>query len=293
MLNKKIIAVSDAFSDQFQGGAELTLESILETAPEEVIRVQSAKVDKDLIERHSDDFWIFGNFSQISRELLVSFVKRGIKYSVFEYDYKYCKFRSPDIHKLAEKKDCDCHAQRHGKEVGLFLYKSALLWWMSDAQKAFYEEKFNFLKNHKNSETLSSTFSERDTLFMRSLHKLNKPKTKEYIVLNSEFPIKNTAGCINVAKENNLEYKLVSGLPRNELLRLLSESEGLIFLPIGNDTCPRLVIEAKLLGCKLLLNDKVQHASEEWFTKTPLEIFDYLDSRKKYFWKKVENVLDE
>jgi len=293
MLNKKIIVVSDAFSDQFQGGAELTLESILETAPEEIIRVQSAKVDKDLIERHSDDFWIFGNFSQLSRELLVSFVKREIKYSVFEYDYKYCKFRSPDIHKLAEKEDCDCHIQRHGKEVGLFLYKSTLLWWMSDAQKAFYEEKFNFLKNHENSETLSSTFSERDTLFMKSLYKLNKPKTKEYIILNSKFPIKNTAGCVSIAKENNLEYKLVSGLPRHELLRLLSESEGLIFLPIGNDTCPRLVIEAKLLGCKLLLNDKVQHVKEEWFTKAPPEIFDYLDSRKKYFWKKVENVLDE
>ena len=164
---------------------------------------------------------------------------------------------------------------------------------MSDSQKLFYEQKFDFLKRHKNSEVLSSTFSERETLFMRSLQSLNTKKTNEYVILNSDFAIKNTAGCVSVAKENKLSYKLVSGLPRHELLRLLSDSEGLVFLPIGKDTCPRLVIEAKLLGCKLLLNKNVQHTSEDWFLKTPDEMFDYLDSRKEYFWNKAENVLNE
>jgi len=47
------------------------------------------------------------------------------------------------------------------------------------------------------------------------------------------------------------------------------------------------------LGCRLILNNNVQHASEEWFSNDPTEIFDYLDSRKKHFWKKVEKVLND
>jgi len=293
MLNKRIIAVSDAFADRFQGGAELSLESILEMSPCDVIRIESFKVNKKSIEKYKNDFWIFGNFYELPRELIISFVKKGIKYSVFEYDYKYCRYRSADIHKLATGKDCDCNEVRYGKEVALFLHKSSLLWWMSEKQKLFYEDRFNFLGDHKNSEVLSSTFSKRDTLFMRALHKLKKEKTSDYVILNSDFPIKNRIGCLAAAKKDNLSYKLVSGLPRYDMLRLLSESEGLIFLPIGKDTCPRLVIEAKLLGCKLLLNENIQHISEDWFLKPQEEIFDYLDSRKEYFWEKVERILNE
>ena len=293
MFNKKLIVVSDAFANRFQGGAELSLESILESAPSDVVRIESFRVNKEFIQKHCEDFWIFGNFYELSRSLITYIIKKNIKYSVFEYDYKYCSFRSDDIHRLATKNDCDCHEKRHGKEIALFLFKSSLLWWMSAAQKAFYEEKFEFLKKHKNSEVLTSTFSERDTLFMKALNNLDKQKTNEYIILNSDFPIKNTRGCVAAAEENNLPYKLVSGLKRNEMLRVLSESEGLIFLPIGKDTCPRLVIEAKLLGCKLLLNENVQHVPEEWFKKPKEEIFDYLESRKKYFWEKVENTLND
>jgi|3_EtaG_2_1085321.scaffolds.fasta_scaffold00906_6 hypothetical protein len=293
MPKKRLIAVSDAFSDLFQGGAELSLESILEVAPDDVVRIQSSKINKDFIEKYRNDFWIFGNFYEFPRELMISFIKKNIKYSVFEYDYKYCSFRSAEIHELATGKECDCHEHRHGKEVGLFFYKSSLLWWMSEEQKHTYEEKFDFLKAHNNSEVLTSTFSERDMLFMRELNKISREKTNEYIILNSQFPIKNTAGCIDLAKKNNLKYRLVSNLKRYEMLRLLFESEGLIFLPIGKDTCPRLVIEAKLLGCRLILNNNVQHASEEWFSNDPTEIFDYLDSRKKHFWKKVEKVLND
>jgi hypothetical protein len=293
MLDKKIIAVSDAFSDKFQGGAELSLESILECAPYNVIKIESSKINKSFIEKHCKDFWIFGNFHELPRELIISFIKKNIKYSVFEYDYKYCSFRSAEIHELATGEECDCHEHRHGKEVALFFYKSSLMWWMSEKQKLTYEQKFDFLKEHNNSEVLTSTFSERDMLFMKALNKTNKGKTNEYIILNSQFPIKNTAGCIASAEENELSYRLVNGLARHDMLRLLSESTGLIFLPIGKDTCPRLVIEAKLLGCKLLLNENVQHISEDWFLKQPEEMFDYLDSRKKHFWKKVESILNE
>ena len=86
-------------------------------------------------------------------------------------------------------------------------------------------------------------------------------------------------------KENNLDYEVVWNLPYEEVLEKLSTAEGICFKPSGYDTCPRFVIEAKLLGCKLELNDNVQHVNEEWFTADKESTLDYLKSRKNIFWR--------
>ena len=69
------------------------------------------------------------------------------------------------------------------------------------------------------------------------------------------------------------------------MLEKLSESSGFVYLPVGKDTCPRMVCEAKLLGCELVLNDNVQHKDEEWFaTDNILEIEEYLYGARELFW---------
>ena len=45
----------------------------------------------------------------------------------------------------------------------------------------------------------------------------------------------------------------------DETLETIAKAQGLCFLPVGGDTCPRLVIEAQLLGCQVALNENVQH----------------------------------
>ena len=86
-------------------------------------------------------------------------------------------------------------------------------------------------------------------------------------------------------KENNLEYEVVSGLTPEKFLEKLAQAKGLCFKPAGLDTCPRLVIEAKLLGCELSLNDNVQHSNEEWFTGTNEQMIEYLKTRTESFWE--------
>ena len=71
-----------------------------------------------------------------------------------------------------------------------------------------------------------------------------------------------------------------------QFLEKMAESKGLCFKPTGLDTCPRMVIEAKLLDCELDLNDLVQHRDEEWFSKSYEEIVEYLKSRPAFFWNK-------
>ena len=81
------------------------------------------------------------------------------------------------------------------------------------------------------------------------------------------------------------------GLSYKDALVTLAKSKGLCFLPTGGDTCPRLVIEAKLLNCELELNDNVQHVTEDWFSTDDLQVTeDYLRGRPEVFWKKVSGV---
>jgi len=55
-----------------------------------------------------------------------------------------------------------------------------------------------------------------------------------------------------------------------------------------------MVIEAKLLGCKLELNDNVQHASEEWFTVDDLETTEsYLYMARSRFWNGIYSDMGE
>jgi len=86
--------------------------------------------------------------------------------------------------------------------------------------------------------------------------------------------------------------EILAGLPYYDLLKKLSEFHGLSFQPLGGDTCPRTVIEAKLLGLQLLTNKNVQHLSEDWFSGEQDEIESYLLERPQIFWNIIEEFLN-
>ena len=120
-----------------------------------------------------------------------------------------------------------------------------------------------------------------DLRFIESIS--GNEKDSNYLILNSNSWIKGTKSCVEYAQRNSLDFELISGLPYHELMIKLSTSKGLIFKPLGGDTCPRIVIEAKLLGCDLILNDNVQHKDEEWF-KSIDSCLEYLKNRTNVFW---------
>ena len=59
-------------------------------------------------------------------------------------------------------------------------------------------------------------------------------------------------------------------------------------MPIIDDTCPRCVIEAKLLNLDVLTNINSQHTTEGWWNKSLEQIEIYLKNRPKHFWKIVD-----
>lgn len=289
----RIIFVADMFVNDYVGGAELTSEALINTSPFQVFKLHARDVSLSLLKQAADRYWIFGNFAELNPQLIPTIVG-NLRYSILEYDYKYCKARSPEKHMQVSGSPCDCHNQMNGKIISAFFHGASHLWWMSEKQKDRYEMMFPFLREN-NSTILSSVFSP-ETLATIKCLRLAAPKQQDrkgWLILGSSSWIKGADAAKLWCEANNKEYEVVWNLPYDDILKKMASVEGFVYLPPGGDTCPRMVIEARLLGCKLHLNDNVQHKDEEWFaTDDTQAIEEYLYTAPKTFWNGTKAAMD-
>ncbi len=283
-----IVFVADMFVEDYAGGAELTTQALIDSSPLEVFKLRSNQLTIEHLEKGVDKFWIFGNFANLDQQLIPSIVA-NMKYAVLEYDYKYCKYRSPEKHMTAEKKPCDCHNQMSGKLVSAFYHAAKSLWWMSESQQRRYYDMFPFLEE-SNSTVLSSVFDDNFFVAVKALRKKYKDTDRsKWIVLGSPSWIKGQDNAIKWCVDNGHDHEVIWGLSYEDTLERLAQAKGFVYLPKGGDTCPRMVIEARLLGCELHLNDNVQHKDEIWFNTD--DMFDteaYLYAARERFWNAIK-----
>ena len=90
----EVIFVADMFASEYAGGAELTTQALVDSSPLKVGLLKSPNVTMALLEEHQDKFWIFGNYAALNLEIIPTIVA-NLNYSILEYDYKYCQYRSP------------------------------------------------------------------------------------------------------------------------------------------------------------------------------------------------------
>lgn len=280
-----IVFVSDMFVEDYVGGAELTTEALISESPFRIQKLRSREVTLSALKNGYQKYWLFGNFSQMNPELIPTIVG-NIRYSILEYDYKYCKHRSPEKHSESEGTVCDCHNQLNGKITSAFFYGAQNLWWMSQKQKERYHQMFPFLAEKENY-VISSVFSKETLGKMKLLRETFKDEAKSgWIVLGSNSWVKGFDAAKRYCEDKGHQHEVIWDRPYDQVLSKLATSEGFVYLPKGGDTCPRMVIEAKLLGCKLVLNDFVQHKDEEWFETEDVEsIHEYLFASPQFFWK--------
>ena len=279
------IFVADLFLEHYVGGAELTFEVIIDSTQVPAQKILSRDLTVELMARHKGKFWVFGNYAQAPEACLI-FAVKNLNYSIVEFDYKYCKYRTEHLHRKIED-TCDCPTTTRGKIITLFAAKSKVNYWMSQGQLDVWSHRLPPL-NRCNNFVLSSIFSPESLDYILSLDTTNKED--KWVILGSDSWIKGRDDAIEYANKNNLKYEVVWELGYKELLKKLAGSRGLIQLPKGYDTCPRMVIEAKLLGCELEINDLVQHCEEEWFNSTRDDMLAYLRGRTSFFWEKMSEV---
>ena len=191
------------FVEDYVGGAELTTQALIDSCPFPYQKVNSNKISMKTLESGADKFWVFGNYSSIDWNLLPSIIA-NLNYSVLEYDYKFCKYRSPEKHKFAEGVECDCASTDVGKTVSAFYYGAQSIWWMSEKQQSTYLQTFPFL-NEKQNTVLSSVFDDTFFLKIKELREKNKDKEKKgWITLGSNSWIKGADDAEKYCKDNNI-----------------------------------------------------------------------------------------
>ena len=288
----KIVFVADLFAEHYVGGAELTTQALIDECPLPCVKILSKDLSVGLLKEGVDKFWVFGNFAQMNPELIPTIIG-NLKYTILEYDYKFCRFRSPEKHQTSTGNPCDCKDQLNGKLISAFYYGSRGLWWMSENQKERYINMFPFL-SEKNNIVLSSVFCKKTLGKIKLLReKSSKEERHGWIVLGSNSWVKGAEAAKNWCEENKKDHEIVWNIPYDEMLAKLSCAEGFVYLPAGADTCPRMVIEAKLLGCKLHINDNVQHGKEDWFATEDLQLIEeYLFAAPGLFWNGVKSMME-
>ena len=200
-----VIFVADMFVEDYVGGGELTSEALIQSCPLNVFKLHSKDVTMKTLESGHKKYWIFGNFSGMDVQLIPTIVA-NLNYSILEYDYKFCKYRSVEKHFEIEQKECDCPEQMHGKLTSAFFYGAKSLWFMSEKQQKVYFDNFPFLSERENW-VLSSVFDDQFFITLKLLREKYKETSREgWLVVGSQSWIKGTSAGVKWCKENNKDF---------------------------------------------------------------------------------------
>ena len=112
------IFVSDLFIEEYAGGAELTSDAIIRER-NDIFKIKSTNLTKSFIDQNREKIWIFGNFAGIPEKILLYLCKSKLTYHIIEYDFKFCKLRSPQKH-IELEGSCECIKETKGKLVSIF-----------------------------------------------------------------------------------------------------------------------------------------------------------------------------
>ena len=246
--------IADFFSSHLLGGAELNDSVLLRHLKSEfeVISILSSEVNIDELKKI--DFLIISNFCLLPEECK-KFIENNCNYIIYEHDHKYVSTRDPS--QFVEFKIPEKHI------INLDFYKNA------KKVVCLGQKQVDIISNNlkiSNLHSIScSLWSEEKLQFLRKLSKKSQ-KTKKYAIINSNNQIKNTQKSIEFCKTRGLDYELLSSRDPFEFIERLSEFESLVFLPGVLESMCRLVVEAKMVNCKIITIPKLLGAAyEPWF----------------------------
>lgn len=281
------------------GGTNLTILSMFEDRLSDTIKISTKDLKKIDIIQHTDKLWVLGNIMGLAQKTddTVKTLFEGIgNFVKLEFDYNFCPYRGEIPHQMLGNSQCSCPYGITGVSQLSFMYnkiieKSKHIFFMSERQRAIYANHMPLLNFSKTS-ILSSCFTKDSLNLFRSLK--TKPKNNKYAILQGFGGWHSKAkGCDeakNFCETNGLEYDILPVQKYEEHIKTLSEYKGMVFLPIVDDTCPRAIIEAKLLGLEVITNTNCQHVTE-WWWKDGSATEEYISSRPEFFWTTIDQII--
>jgi hypothetical protein len=270
----KIVFISDFFVEHVHGGAEIyddLLIKELEKKNVKVCKFQSHEFSLNhfkLYEKCGFDFLI-SNFVNLQETIKKKLQVYSDRYSILEHDHKYLINRNPAEFKnfiapkqmiinktfYASAKNVFCQSVKHAEVLSTNLKISNVI---NLGCSLWSEEQINTIKN------------------------IPVVKNSKAMVISDPNVIKGTSEAIEACKSKNVEFDLLEKMPYEEYLEALGRYEKFVFFPKTLESFCRVVVEARMLGCKLMTNNLNGCTYEPWFRKLKgLELIEYVDSQRE------------
>jgi len=255
---KKILFISDFFVEEISGGAEICddiLINFLRADEFRVIKFKSTNITEKHIKlyRSCGYHFIVSNFTLMSDPVSLELVRVPNSYSIMEHDHKYVKTRNPAVYKdyLAPIQDIV------NREM------------FTNAKCVFAQSKIQaecIRKNLKINNVINLGMSLWTDEQLEIIEKnLSNSKQPDAAVVDSKNPTKNTSATISHCEEKSIPYTLISSKNYAEFIQQLSSHETYVFIPRVLESFNRVLLEARMLDCKVKTTNLNGCISEDWF----------------------------
>lgn len=274
------------------GGAAATMRAFFEkNGPHDFCL--SRDLTDDLVKSHHTI--ILGNFFTATEKSLGALFGHATGKNLFkiEFDFGFCAYRSPLLKRnLHQNLDpCPHSGNVMLKTLYAFLDMQCRgFLFMSEMQRDIFVKLLEWNIVHENDHRMfvvSSCFDDETWAFIRANKQVIATKPYAVVSASDDFQkyCKGTHDGTVFCHVNQLPYEKIYTPNYHKFLKQLSEFRGLVFMPANFDTCPRLLIEARLLGLMIFTNANSQHVFEDWWRGGEEKMEEYLKSRPSAFWK--------
>ena len=278
----KLVYVSDFFVEEMSGGAEINDSVLLDFLSKDTKIVKF--LSKDLTDKHVQLYlksgfkFLISNFVMLNNSAAMVLVRNPKSYSIIEHDHKYLKHRNPSIYKNFEAPPQDIINR-------IFYVNAKCIFAQSNIHKQVIQN--NLKISHVVNLGMSMWSDEHLQIIENNL---NNDKQPDCSVIESTNPTKNTSGTVTFCEEKNLDYTLIGSESYEEFIQQLASHEKYVYMPIVLETFNRVIMEARMLGCKISSTNLNGCFSEKWFSKYKgQELIDFVREQRSRVAKDVSD----
>lgn len=286
----KLVYISDYFLGETNGGAEQNDHELLSLLKEkdeveQLLTFKSDSADLTLEKVRSlidEDYrFIVSNFVFMFKRVMKE-IEKGV-YVIYEHDHKYLPTRNPaDYPDFLAPED---------EIVNRSFYKNAkVVFCQSNMHKSIIDVNVPGIQTV----SLGGNIWSEDVLdYIEELNRKypEESKNNRYSIMDSAIAHKGTNFAVAFCEKEGVDYDLIEPLPHKQFLERLAQNETLIFGPSTPETLSRIVVEARMLNCKLVVNTNIGAASQAWFQKKGQELIDVMRLKREAIPDIVLNVL--
>jgi hypothetical protein len=253
----KIAFLADFFvEDGINGGGELNNEELIKlliNKGNDIIKYHTRGLTIENLPNKETKL-IIANFVGLTQEVK-DHIAENYSYIIYEHDHKYLKTRDPSTFKNYKAPEDQIINKQFYENANVVICQSRLH--MKVVERNLRLDNIVSVSGNLWSEELLE--------YLEQISTSQEDKDDVCSIMYSNIINKNIEDSILYCKINGLKSEKIMPCSHKEFLTKLNKNTTLVFFPKTLETLSRIVVEARMLNCKVVTNKKIGATSEEWF----------------------------